>query len=423
MGRLAQIFGFEPPAQVEPDWRYAADQERETTMWGDIGWSGSASPGLAGGAFAERSGLGSFKLSVVYACVNLVAGKIAQMPVKYWRVDPVTGKQVKQLALPSWVRNPDPQHGVLGMSWQDVVFQIVTSMLLAGNAYVAFSCSQPGRVRELAVLDPSSVDVEVTRDNEFVLRVCGRPPDDYQVLPIRYVVPPGRVLGISAIRACHRALTVAEGAQEQSAGFFTRGATVPGQIVFQNEVTNDQLKRIASDWNRQHAGVGKSHLPLFLQGAEFKQIGLSPEDAQTLETWQWSDARIAKHIFGVDPSWVAAPLHGTNITYTNSRLMNLTLYEYALLPLIRRIEHCFDWLCPANGQYALRFDNSAFLADEPKVRWATYAQAVKAGLMTVNEARAKEDLEPLPEPEPEPAPPAGENSEGEPMRKDTNDRA
>lgn len=401
MGWFKRALGFEAPDRgvVDPE---AAD--REVGLWGDTGWSGG---GIGGsGNLAGYAGVEAMRLSVVYACVNLIAGKIAQLPVKQWRVDRRTGEQIEEVPLPNWVRTPDPGHGLLGKTWIDVVTEMVTSLLLSGNAFLAFACSQPGRVREIAVLDPSQCYVDVVGKTDYVLRVNGQIPD-YSVIPVRYQVPPGYVLGVSPIKACHRSFTVAEGAQEQSAGFFTRGATVPGQIIFEGEVTQEQLKRIGNNWNRQVSGVGKSHLPLFLQGAEYKPIGLSPEDAQTLATWQWADARIASHIFGVDPSLVAASAHSSNQTYANLGQRNRHLYEYALLPIIRRLEACFDWLCYSDC--VLRFDETEFLADDARTRWHIYVSATKAGLLTVDEVREMAGLPPMPEP-PDPAPVPGEPS-------------
>lgn len=369
--------------------------ERQVDLWGDVGW-GATSLGSVGssGTLAGSSGIAALRLSVVYRCVNLIANQLAALPVTYWQVDPVTKLRLRQLPVPGWVKRPDPGHGLMGMGWQDIIVQMVTSLLLNGNAYVAYACSQPGRVRELAVLDPAQVDVEVRSDGTHVLKVNGRVPE-YPVLPIRYVVPPGFVLGISPIAACHRRFVVAEGAQEQSAGFYTRGATLPGQIRFEGELTDEQLKKVANRWNRQMAGVGKAHLPLFLQEAEFKPIGLSPQDAQTLETWEWSDATIASHIFGVDPAMVGAAQHGDKNVYANIGQRNRYLWETAMVPVARRLEQCFDMLCPANGRYELRFDIRAFVADDARTRYHTYKVGIDAGVLTRNEARAEEGMPPI----------------------------
>lgn len=395
MGMIKRAFGLEPPVSRERNFAEMVNSaERAINPFYDSSWHSSQVN--TNGTLVSNSGRNALRLSVVYACVNLISSKIAQLPVKFWEVDPKTGEHIGQRELPSWVRTPDPSYGVLGMSWMDTISQAVVSLLLSGNAYLAYSCSRPGVVKELKVLDPSVVDIQVLSNNKITLRVGGQVPD-YSVIPIRYLVPPGDLLGISPIKACHRSLTVAEGAQEQTATFFTQGSTLPGQIILNKEVTEEELKRHYNNWNRMHAGVGKSHLPLMLQNAEYKPMSVTPEDAQALTTWQWSDARVAAQIFGVNPARLAIPMHSDNKTYANIGASNRAFYDDTLMPIVRRLEQAFDWLCPKNGTAVLRFDNSEFVADEARVRHHIYVNAIKTGYMTINEVRAQEGLPPLDE--------------------------
>lgn len=345
------------------------------------------------GSMLGRSGVASVRLSVVYGCVSLIASKIASLPMSYWQIDE-RGQTMERMPLPLWVRMPDPMRGVYGKRWADVVTEIVWSMLLAGNAFLALKRDRSGRIVEVCAVDPGCVTVETVVDGEYVLRVNGQIPD-YPVVPIRYIVPPGSPLGMSPIQACHRAFTVAEGAQEQSAGFFARGSTLPGQLIFENEIDEAEVDEVLNTWNRNMAGVGKAHLPLILQGAEYKPIAISPEDAQTLDTWRWSDARIAKQVFHLDPIHVGVKESGTQLTYQNVGQQNRVILEDALLPLMRRIETAFDWMTPNNRQ--LRFDVADFLAADERTRFHNYQVALKAGFMTVDEVRAKEGLPPMPQ--------------------------
>ena len=89
-------------------------------------------------------------------------------------------------------------------------------------------------------------------------------------------------------------------------------------------------------------------------------------------------------------------MSGSSLTYSNVGQRNRQLMENALLPIMRRIEHCMSGLLPAGKSW--RFDTAEFLRADPSTRFANYATAAQVGsmmgkpLMTIDEMRTQEGL-------------------------------
>ena len=371
----------------------------------------------------ERSAVSAVRLSVVYGCVSLIAGKISCLPVDI--VNLRTGMRVREgQPRARWVDKPDGMMR-LGLTRADLLTGIVSSLLLDGTAFVAVGRDSAGRVNELVALAPSTCELQ-RRRNELVLTVNGQQPD-YEVCIIRNVVLPGSLRGLSPIEAARATLDVAFGVQEQSARFFDQGAVLAGVITTNERIAADDAAELARAWQRMHSSTENSHLPLILQSAKYEPISVSPEQAQFLETRKFSDAQIAAQLFHVDPTLLGLDIAGTSLTYGNVGQRNRQLLEDALLPVMTRIEHCMSGLLPP-GQ-AWRFDTSEFLRSDPGTRFGTYVSAASvsssmgAPLMTVDKMREREGLPELTEEQkaefsPPPPPTVGDVGEEEDVEED-----
>ena len=339
----------------------------------------------------DRASVSSVRLAVVYGCVSLIAGKISCLPITI--IDSDGGQTVEGEPRPRWVDNPDPANSV-GMSRSDLITSIVVSLLLDGTAFVAVGRDTRGRVTELACLSPYSCDLR--RDNGVIsITVNGKPPA-FEVCVLRNIVLPGFVRGVSPIDAARATLDVAYGVQEQSARFFDQGAILAGVITTVEKVSAEDVAEIARAWEQKHSGAENAHLPVVLQGAKYEPISVTPEAAQFLETRKFTDAQIAAQLFHVDPTLLGIEMSGSSLTYSNVGQRNRQLMENALLPIMRRIEHCMSGLLPAGKSW--RFDTAEFLRADPSTRFANYATAAQVGsmmgkpLMTIDEMRTQEGL-------------------------------
>ena len=323
----------------------------------------------------------------VYGAVQLIADSISTLPL-----DVLDGRD--PVDTPAWLDDPRPLDRV------DFVNGIVTSLLLEGNAFVAVGRNTRSAVATVDLLAPSRVDVElVGATNTPQFHVDGQPFPG-EILMIRGLMLPGQIRGISPIEFARQSIGLGLGAQEQAQRFYSQGAVVPGVIHSKSELSVEQMREIRDQWLASHGGSARSHLPVVLTGdTSWQSVTVTPEQAQFLESRQFSDAQIVGQLFLIDPSMLGIALSGTTLTYQNLEQRGAHLVRHSLLRWIVRVERGLSRLLPPSQHVKLNVNG--LMRGDMNSRYASYRIAAElnallgAPLLSVQEMRDMEDLGPM----------------------------
>ena len=107
------------------------------------------------------------------------------------------------------------------------------------------------------------------------------------------------LVGYSPIAMAKNAVGMAIACEEYGAKFFANGAT-PGGILEHPGIVKDPA-RVRESWNAVYQGSGNAHrIAVLEEGMKYTPIGISPEQAQFLETRKFQINEIAR-IFRVPP--------------------------------------------------------------------------------------------------------------------------
>jgi HK97 family phage portal protein len=144
--------------------------------------------------------------------------------------------------------------------------------------------------------------------------------------------------------------------------------------------------------------VGNAHLPAFIpDGGEFKEITMSAEDSQLIETRKFQVTDIAR-IFGLPPHMIGAQEASTSWG-TGIEQQSIGFVQYTLKPHLTRIEQEVNRKLFRSPEYFAEFNVSGLLRGDIKGRNEAYKIALggnqQPGYMTVNEVRALENLPPI----------------------------
>jgi Phage-related protein len=183
-------------------------------------------------------------------------------------------------------------------------------------------------------------------------------------------------------------------ADKYSATFFANDATPRGYIKFDQQLKEDQAKILRDYWFTHHQHPDKRHLPAFIpQGGEFKQITMSAEDTQLLETRSFNVADVAR-IFGVPPHMIGH-MEKSSSWGTGLEQQSLGFLIYTLRPLITRIEKEVQRKIIRSQDYFFKFNIDGLLRGDIKSRYEAYQVALggnqQPGFLTINEVRELED--------------------------------
>jgi HK97 family phage portal protein len=335
----------------------------------------------------------ALQLLTVYGCVRLITDSISTLPVDVFRK---AGDEKVEIPAPLWLREP-----TVDLDFTAWCTQVLTSLLLHGNAFLWVTRSSSMQIVEVLPLDPCKV--EVKRVNSRKTYWIGGQPFPGEIVHIKGMMLPGTDLGMSPLEYARQSIGLGLAALDFGSKGFEHEWNMPGVIEMPYTATPDIMKDTADTWRRKRTKGGRG-LPGVLQnGAVWKPTGVTNEQAQFLATRQWTSAEIAGQVFLVDPSDLGIPVVGSSLTYANLEQRNIRRLQVTLLPWIVRLEAAVSALL-ANPRY-IKLNTNALLRADLKTRYESYSIGLAgAPFLLDSEPRAWEDLPPASMPEP-PAPP------------------
>jgi HK97 family phage portal protein len=336
----------------------------------------------------------AMRLSAVFACLRLLSEAVATLPLDTYIRE--GGVRRPYRPVPDYLSFDPPQGSRI-----DYLSQVMLSLLTDGNAYIYTPRNRLGVPVDLVVLDPARV--LVGRVDGRVKYLCNNVELDAslggggEIIHIKGMCLPGDITGMSPIAYARETIGLGLAAQRFGESFFANGA-LPGAVIeADGNFSQEAAERFAAAWNARHQGISNANkVGVLTGGAKLTKISVAPNDAQFLETRAFQVPDVAR-IFGVPPHLIA---DASNSTSWGSGLaeQNLAFGQFSLRPWIDRIEDAHDRLLTSHGlrQVFARLNLDALLRASLKDRYAAYAVGIDNRVITAEEARALEDLAPLP---------------------------
>ncbi len=378
MGLLQRVFGLEPQAGTPGP---SEDFWYEPTF----GLSNSGQVVTADTAM---------RLGAVYAAVRVISETVAQVPIIIYRRLPNGGKE----------RADHPLTRLLGhkpnVAQDSFQFREMATghVALRGNGYAEKIRGRGGVVDQLVPLNPARMRPERLLDGRRRFRYTtelGAPrvfaQEDVFFLP---GLSFDGISGVSPIGLQRETLGVAAAARDYGARFFRNDARPGGVLEHAGHFkTDEDREEFRASWQRSQTGPNRHRMAVLEDGMTYKEIGLSNEDAQFLETRKYSDVEIAR-IFNLPP-------HKLQIldqaSFSNIEQQAIDFVVGSMVPWFVR------WECAINTQLIARPDVffAEFLLDgllrgDTAARYSAYGSGITNGWLTRNEARSRENLNPLP---------------------------
>jgi HK97 family phage portal protein len=346
---------------------------------------------------------GVLALSAAWACVNLLAGTIASLPLMVYRTDR-DGRRT--------VANDHPLYRVLHDSPNadqtsvDFWEFICACLEMHGNAYCEVERGSDGRVIALyPPMVPEFVSVRRTGsgDLEYQWTEGQRQRRETQARILHIRGFGGSPLGgLSTLTFGRRAFGMASSINQAAAATFRNGVRLSGVMTSDKTFVGTQRADAEKLLLDKYSGAMNAGVPMLLDnGLKWQSISINPEDAQMLESRAFSVEEICR-FFGVPPHMVG---HTEKVTSWGTGLEQQTLgfQKFTLRRRLKRIEQALEKqiLGPrdrADG-ITIEFNLEGLLRADSKSRAEFYQAALgdtqKPGWMVRNEIRSLENLEPI----------------------------
>lgn len=339
-------------------------------------------------------------LSATWACVNLIAGTIASLPLMVYRTDARGVRTVARDHPLYFVLHDSPNFDQSAIDFWEFM---AAALELQGNAYALIDKRGDGSVASLQPIRPDLVTVrrnsrgfleyEWTEDGRRYVKDVG------DVLHVRG--PMGNAMGgISTLSACRAVFSGAMAADTAARTTFSNGLRPSGTLSTRPEdsLTKEQRDQMEALLQERFAGAMNSGRPMLLdRGLKWEQINITPEDAQMLDSRKFSGEEICR-IFGVPPAMVGFGDKASNWG-TGKEVDVLGFQKFTLRRRLKRIEQALmkQLRTPADriAGVSIEFNLEGLLRADSQGRAAFYQTMTQLGAMTINEVRALENMPPV----------------------------
>ncbi|MDX0773558.1 phage portal protein [Sinorhizobium medicae] len=356
------------------------------------GWYPDGQRSDAGEPITDQNILG---ISAVWACVNLLAGTIASLPLMVYRTNS-RGERTLARDHPLFrILHDSPNYDQTATDFWEYSS---ASIELWGNSYAAIERNGGGRVAALTPLRPDSVSVRRLENGNLEYRWTmdgeNHVGSDRAILHIRGFGgdPLG---GMSTLHFGRHAFGLARAIDRAAAGTFSNGMIAQTALTFERWLTDEQRNLAETKLSEKYIGAKNSGRPIILEGGtKIDVLSIKPEDAQMLESRGFSVEEVCR-FFGVPPFMVG---HTQKVTSFGSGLEQQVLgfQKFTLRRRLKRIEQALEkqLLTPAERAAGLtiEFNLEGLLRGDSTARSAFYQSALTNGWMTINEVREKENL-------------------------------
>ncbi|BBB29369.1 phage portal protein [Neptunomonas japonica] len=339
------------------------------------------------------SGQQALQLTTVFACIRVLSESMGMLPCKLFEQTNNTRTPATKHKLYSLLTIAPNNYMTAQEFWE----LLMVCLCLRGNFY-AYKVKVMGEVVELLPIDPGRVSPKLGDNYEPVYTVTFKDgttetltQDD--IWHVRTLTLDGLV-GLNPVAYAREAIALGLATEEHGARMFKNGATPTGILQTANQLSEPAFNRVRDQFQENHQGMANSHKPMILEmGLDWKPISLNAEDSQFLETRKFQRDEICA-IYRVPPHLVA---NLEKASFNNIEELGLSFVNYGLVSYMTRIESRINTglLKPSDrGRYYAKFNAAALLRGNLKARFESYGQGINWGILSPNDCRELEDMNP-----------------------------
>lgn len=332
----------------------------------------------------------ALNFSGIYSAVTLIAGCLATMPIQVYRRDKDNPRnRIEVFDHPACrILGVTPDGETPSNIWRETS---QAHTLLCGNSFAEIVRNQRGQALELHNLEPHRVDCGRDIDTgKKYYQVSSRHGVDKlrndQVLHIPALSWNG-VTGLSPVKLARDTIALGLATNRYGLKYFEKGGRPLGFLTKQGTIPEPQRKQYREEWKELHEGIANwFSVGILSGGLEWKDIGVSPNEAQFLATRQFQIEEIAR--------WYHIPPHMLaqmeKASPGNIEHLMIEFATFCLLPWVKRWEGELNMKLFTRVEqlsYYVKFNMSSILRADSKVQAEVLERQLRNGVITVNDWR------------------------------------
>lgn len=352
---------------------------------------------------ATNTGAGEFvsphtaeALPAILNAVNVIAQAVASMPCYLFEVTTDGRKRIENHSV-EYLLNEMPNRNQTPYQLKEVMMR---HLLLNGNAYAVIGWNSKGQPETLTPYPPYFVNVQRTLKGDYLYQITdlnGKVKNYFQdeILHLRHASNDG-FMGRSPITVCREAVGLGLAQQRHGSAVMKNGLMAGGIVTTSEWLDQTKGQKALEALKRYQGAKNAGKTPLLEGGMDYKQLGMSNQDAEWLGSRKFTIEDIAR-IFNISPIFLQDYSHSS---YANFSEASRAFLGQTLRPHLVNFEQqlkdalMIDLTSKSRKRYVIEFDTSDLLRTNQQERFASYDTAIKCGILSPNEARKREGLLP-----------------------------
>ena len=350
------------------------------------------------------------QISAVLVCLDILSQDIAKTTLRLYRrgkgggkteVLPTEHPMAEMLAL-----EPNKFH-----HWYEIVEMMMLHLGLWQNAFWAKKITTMGRPTEFIPLLPGTVEIvpqpdrggyayKISRHTDHEKVMLNGLPDvllEEEIIHFRGRMFDG-LTGYSNLEAGAKTFMLANEITEFHTRLYEADGATRGVFTMKEHLSlsDEALAKFRGELSDAFSDFLRLGKPLLLEdGLEFKPVGMTADQAESTNTFSDAVLSVARQ-FRIPPHKL---FHLVNVKYENMETLEGSYVFDTLIPYCSRIEERLkrDTLDRKERlEFFYEFDREEMVLHDPEVQAEVLAVLLPNGVITIDEARKRRGLNPLP---------------------------
>ena len=339
-------------------------------------------------------------VSAYFDGIRIISEDIAKLPFPtFKRLAPRGREEVPDHPVYPLLKR-SPNENMSAMSFRE---SMTANAISWGGGFALIERDARGTPMRLDIVHPSRVKTDIDRQGRTFYEVgINKGKTSIETIVVRqsnmfhlHGASDDGVNGYSVARLGAESLGRAIAQDRFSSSFFRSGSSPKGALRFAKRFRDpEELERLRTQWQETYSGELGWHKPLILeQGAEWQQITIPPEDAQMIESQNFSVAEVAR--------WLRIAPHKLGLmdgaTFSNIEEQNLDHINDTLMPWMVRWEEesARKLFAGEEDEFFAKHNVDALLRGNSEARSAFFREMFNVGVMSQNDIREKNDMNPI----------------------------
>lgn len=338
----------------------------------------------------------AMSVSAFWASSRLLSEAVAGMPIKCFTISSDSNVKVPNPDYDLWkLLNFKPNRRQTRTEFFE---QIMLNLVVHGNSFVAIDKTARGKIISLTPIPADQVEVILMEDGDLVYQYSTLNSEIkvFAEASIWHIKLFGNgVIGLSPFKYAAKSLGISLDLEKRVSKLAKNGGRTSGVLTFDQQLKPEQRAAFNASYKGMVEG-NSDQLFVLEAGMAYHQLSLSPSDMQALENRRFALEDVARFM-GV-PSVLINDTAGSTVWGSGIGQIMEGFYKLNLRPYLERIESSMKRkLMPESDWQTIEieFDFNALLRADSATRIETQTKAVNAGILTPNEARAREGLPPM----------------------------